>query len=315
MSDLLHSIRPEPRVSNVSSQSSGFASQISYKSQTSEDGGVRLPTSSLVDGGASEEETELATMGPTSERTVQYPPMPTQYAAPFGHGARYEYMPTRYGTGREGEFVQQSYQQGIGQAQNQTQRAINIADRFRTAPAALQPQVTPYSFGSDEITTSSNMQRVSYNTGAANRSAQAAGFAQNVSYNTGTPTRNAPAAGFARMASYNPGPPARTAQTAGLTQTVSYITGTIARSAPVTGALGNLILPSQAAPLPNWYKKRNMPTLSQAMTGLPLSDRSRDFRVPSHGVVKLSNIPYDASKSQVIAVLGEDARVLHLPEG
>jgi hypothetical protein len=87
------------------------------------------------------------------------------------------------------------------------------------------------------------------------------------------------------------------------------------RIRPTAGATTGRLLPGEVVGLPGWYLQGMLPTLSQAMASMPLSDPFHDLRTPQRGVVKLDNLPYAASKNEILAVLGSNASVMHMPEG
>jgi hypothetical protein len=96
-------------------------------------------------------------------------------------------------------------------------------------------------------------------------------------------------------------------------QMVPYSSPT--RNGPTAGVMTGRLLPGEVAKLPGWYLQGMLPSLSQAMATMPLIDPFRDLRTPQRGVVKLDNLPYAAPKNEILAVLGSNASIVHMPEG
>jgi hypothetical protein len=105
----------------------------------------------------------------------------------------------------------------------------------------------------------------------------------------------------------------RSGETQSGMQMVPYNSPT--HNGPSTGVMTGCLLPGEVAKLPGWYLQGMLPSLSQVMAAIPLSDLFRDLRTPQRGVVKLDNIPYAAPKNEILAVLGSNASIVHMPEG
>jgi hypothetical protein len=96
---------------------------------------------------------------------------------------------------------------------------------------------------------------------------------------------------------------------------MSWYNSSPTRIGPTARAMTGRLLPGEVVKLPGWYLQGMLPTLSEAMASMPLSDPFHDLRTPQRGVVKLDNLPYAAPKNEILAVLGSNASVMHMPEG
>jgi hypothetical protein len=78
---------------------------------------------------------------------------------------------------------------------------------------------------------------------------------------------------------------------------------------------GGAIVPwSSAVPSPMWVELTNngcaTMTFQDAVRNVPFEDNARRAKPPHWGVVKMTNVPYDVTKQEVLSYLGRSAKVI-----